>query len=243
MGNKNRQSNLYEPGMMLSYHQDLTEKMREYYDLPDLYHLVMCSCRKDAQLFSMATSLEKWEQFKNAFARIASVQQYTQLMMEMSWKYLQPQIEDYYGAKIKFWHLLGPYVDGEEIYTYSVKFFETPLFRSIGTSNGNEEDKLASMISGYIRDMNSRGPERVTVAIIDPRHITVSVSGLVPRYIKEYVTENGEASRPVENMMASLINGAVDYAFQSEYQFAPEKLTEVDFKNDHIVTLAIVKAN
>lgn len=236
-----KQQKLYDPQKLLIYHQNLISEMRSHYGLPEIYRLTHCTCRKDTQVASMVTSLEKWEEFKNRFTKITSVQQYTQLVMEMTWEYLQPKLEEYYGAKIKFWYLLGPYIGKNAVYAYSVKVFDTPLFRAVDTHQGNTEDKLASMVSGYIRDLSGKGPERVTVAIVDNCYMVVSVSGLIPRYMKDYVCSNNAACLYIQNMMASLLNGAVDYAFQSEYQFVPEKFTEVDFKHNHIITLAIIR--
>ena len=215
--------------------------MRGHYGLPNIYRLIHCTCRKDTQVVSLVTSLEKWEEFKNRFTKITSVQQYTQLIMELTWEYLQPKLEEHYGAKIKLWYFLGPYIGNNTVYAYSVKLFDTPLFRSVDAHQGNTEDKFASMVSGYIRNLSGKGPERVTVSILDNCYMAVCVSGLLPQYIKNYACSNNDAYFYIQNMMESLLNSAVDYAFQSEYQFVPEKFTEVDFKHNHIITLAIIR--
>ena len=235
----NKQQKSYDTQDILVYHQNLLSEMRSHYGLPEVYHLTNSVGRKDTQVISMVTSFEKWEQFKNKYTQITSVQQYIQLVMEITWEYLQPKLEEYYGAKIKSWYLLGPHIGKDAVYAYTVKSFDTPLFKTIDAQQGVTEDKLAGMISGYIRDFSGKGPERVTVAILDKRYMVVSISGLIPRYIKDYVWSNNDACLYIRKMLASLLNGAVDYVFQSEYQLVPEKFTEVDFNHNRIVALAI----
>ena len=240
-GRNVKQQRSYDPQNLLTYHQNLISEMRSHYGLPEVYRLTHSACRKDTQVVSMVTSLEKWEQFRNKYTQITSVQQYTQLIMEMTWEYLQPKLEDFYGAKIKCWYLFGPQIGRNVVRAYSVKLFDTPLFKTIDAHQGNTEDKFASMVSGYIRDLSGKGPERVTVAILDNRYMVICVSGLIPRYIKDYVNSNNDVYLYIQKMMASLLEGAVDYVFQSEYQLVPEKITEVDFKHNDIITLAIIR--
>lgn len=231
----------YDSKTLLAYHQGLIDEIRKNSLISEVYQLISCSCRKDAQLFFMTVPLEAFEKINKRFSKVISMKQYTQLITELLWEFLKPKLEEYYGSTINKWYFIGPCIEKNNIYAYSVKFFETSLFKNIGVHNGNMEDKLASIISGYIRDMNGRGPERVTVYIMDNEYLIVSTYGLVPKYVKDYVFKHSDSAYHVENMICTLINEAVEYACHLEKQFISQKFTEIYLQNNHALVLVNIK--
>lgn len=233
--------NSYNLQELLDYHRNLINKLRICTGLPEVYRFISCACRKDMQVFSMVSPIDRWDEYKNKFNQLFLEQQHDQIIMEMTWEHLKPRLEEYYEEKINFCYLLGPCVGKKNVYAYSIKAFNTQLFRTIDTYQGNNEDKFTSMISGYIRKLSGRGPERITVAILDNLYISVCVFGLIPQYIIDFAYNNKNAYLDIKDMLKSLINKAVNFVFQSEYGFIPYIITEVDFKYNRIISLAFIK--
>ncbi|WP_196594128.1 hypothetical protein [Pectinatus sottacetonis] len=239
--NNTKRQNGDNNSRVISYPMYLVDEMRKYYNLPEMYFLSQFIGRKEIQIGVMETSLEKWEEFKHRFTRIYSINQYTDLMIEMLLEYLKPKLEKYYGEKISFWYFFGPYVESTKIYFYSVKIFNDAIFKNIDTYRGPEEEKFASCISGYIRNLCGKGPRMIKVSLVDSYYMVICAYGVIPDYMREYVYNQEEDYIHIKHMMKYLLNRSVDYAFQAEYDYIPQKFTEVDFQNNHILTLAVIR--
>jgi uncharacterized protein YbcI len=239
MEKRKRLQGLYVPQQLIAYHQGLMQKMQADFGFPGITRLTQCSFRKDIQVFTMEVLKKDWNILETQFLQNTSMQQYLHFVMEITWNHLKPQLEEFYESEIKLWYLLGPASATDLVYTYSVKLFMDPLFKTGDTSQGAIEDKCTSMISGYIRELSGRGPERVTVVILDDQYMVVCIYGLISRYMADYALRVKDNYFHVQEILSCLVKEVLDYVFCAEYQLVPQKFIQVDVKKNLIVSLAV----
>ena len=237
----------YEPQQLVNTHGQLMETMQKRYKLPGVFKLTQCICRKDIQLFLLTTSREKWERVKIEYLQTISVEKYVQFIMEITCSHMREKMEEYYMAKIDFWYMFCPNhcpnhcpnTINDEVCAYSVKIFDRPIFKAVGGHSGNLEDKLTRMASSHIRYLTGRGPERITTAILGNQYMVISVFGIIPLYVKNYVSNSCDEGLFVRELLASLLSEVIDHVFHSEYNYIPEKRIQVDFEKNLLIAVVI----
>jgi len=237
--NNDNLKDIYDYQQFLITHGNLMETMQTFYKLPSVFKLTQCICRKDIQLFSMVTSRETWERVKIEYLQSLSVEKYMQLIMEMTCAHMREKVEEYYNAKIDYWCIFRPHIEGDEVCIYSVKIFERPLFRDYGVHNGNSEDRLTRIASSHIRHLTGRGPERITTTILG-QYMVICVFGIIPLYIKKYIFKNSD-DLSVRELLVNLLTDVIDHVFESEYNYIPKKLIKVDFENNLLSAVVITR--
>lgn len=239
--NEKKNKGRYDSQTLISYHKKLVDEMLAKYGLPEAYHHQQIDVRKEFQVVSLETLCEKWEgDTAKRYLQLQSLREYKTLIEGILKVNLLPHLEKYYGAKIVGCHYFKAYDDNK---VYIVKVFNGPLFKHVGADQGQREERIATLISGYICTVNDRGPEKISVGIIDNRFLVVAVSGLVCRFVNDYAYAHSKDCPFIPEILSGLIEGAVNYACQSEFRILPEKFTEMDFVHNNVTVLALLKSH
>lgn len=230
----------FDPQQYVEAHAKLMESMQDYYKLPKVFKLDRCFCRKDLQLFLMVTDRDHWENFASKFFQTGSLEQYVQLILSMTWDHMRKNVEALYNAQIDYWCIFQPHSIGDLVYAYTVKIFDKPLFKGLGSQYGNTEDRFTRIASNQIRHLTGRGPKRITITILENKYMILSVFGIIPPFIHNYVVSHSENYSPVKELFASLLDNVIDHIFMTDFCSTPARLTHVDFEQNLVIAIVLL---
>lgn len=212
--------------------------MQEHYKLPKVFKLSHCFCRKDLQLFVMVTDQDSWEKFRHKYLQAGSVEQYVQWILSMTCEHMRKNVEALYNAQINEWCIFPPQPVGDLVYAYTVKIFDKPIFKGFGAQYGNLEDRLTRIASNHIRHLTGRGPQRITVNILENKYLVLCVFGTIPLFILDYIMTHPANCLYIKDLVANLLDTVIDHIFMTDFNYTPARQLHVDFEKN--LTIAII---
>lgn len=226
---------------MFHIHETLGIATRQHYGFHEMLHLKMLESRKNVQIALLSNSLKDWELIsRERYGHSLTLEQNREMLTDIIVEYFVPKIEAVYKTKIDHYYLLQPHIQDNIIYTFSIKLFASPLFKGVDAHQIQTEERFANCISRYIRQVNGRGPERISCSIIANRFLVVCIAGLLSPFGKQYLNQDPTAYNAMQSMLTTLVEEGLDTLCSEEYQLKPEKFIEFDFKHNQIIALAIL---
>jgi len=226
---------------LLAVHTSLVNKTRRRFDMPEFVKLISISMRKHVQIVFFAAEVSEWEKISlQKYGNPHAYQEHRKLFIDTAQHHYLPNLEAYYRCTVDHFYLFNSHFKYSFMYSFSVKFFSSPLFRQIDPYQTPVEEKLASSFSLRLRLQNGRGPAKVTVSVLDNRFIVFESIGVLSIFFQDYINKNPESTQMAIDMITDLITDAVNFAFQECYQEPfSESFLEVDLINNRVVGLFV----
>jgi hypothetical protein len=222
-------------------HVAFTEKMRQYFNMPEFIKLRQVAGRKQVQVVLLGNYLSAWEELAyNKFGKPHSFLEYRQLIAQTMKNWYLPQLEDYYGTAITHFYMLEPHVQGNSIYGFTIKLFDSPIFKMVDPQHALLEETLSNALSSRLRYQYGRGPGKVTAALIASRYLVFVAGEMLSPFLRSYIEDNPEASSVMEKMLEALMRDAVDFACEKHYGKTYETFVEIDLAGNQMIALAII---
>ncbi len=238
-------SSAWDVDSLLAIHTALVDKTRDRFDMPEFVKISRIFLRKHVQVVFFFKIIGEWEKISlQKYGRTSTYEENRKLFADTAKLVYLPSLESYYKCKIDYFYLLKPHYKNNVMYSFSVKFFEVPLFKSVDSFQSAWEEKLANSFSARYRQQNGRGPSKVTAAILGERFLVIEVVGLLGAFPQRYLAMHIEAMPVLVDLITSQIRDAIEFAWEECYSNDKECETfqEVDLPNNRCVVLIITEA-
>ena len=222
-------------------HAAFAEKMRQCFSMPEFIKLRQVAGRKQVQIALLGNYLSAWEELAyNKFGKPHSFLEHRQLIAQTMKDWYLPQLEEYYGVAITHFYMLEPHVQGNSIYGFTIKLFDSPIFKMVDPQHAPLEETLANALSSRLRQQYGRGPGKVTAALIAHRYLVFVAGEVLAPFVRCFIEEKPEAAGMMETMLEALMRDAVDYACDKHYGKTFETFVEIDLTGNQMIALAII---
>lgn len=210
--------------------------------MPEFVKLISLAMRKHVQIVLFATTFSEWEKISlQKYGKPHAYQEHRSLFVDTAQHHYLPNIETYYRCPVDYFYLFESHFNYNFMYSFSVKFFASPLFKQIDAHQAPVEEKLASAFSLRLRLQNGRGPTKVTVSVMSNRFIVFEAIGVLSLFSQGYVQKHPESTQMTINMTSDLITDAVNFACQECYQDQfDEHFLEVDLIHNRVIGLVVM---
>lgn len=225
----------------IAVHAAFAERMRQYFSMPEFIKLRQVAGRKQVQIVLLGNYLSAWEELAyNKFGKPHSFLEHRQLIAQTMKNWYLPQLEEYYGAAITHFYMLEPHVQGNSIYGFTIKLFDSPIFKMVDPQHAPLEETLSNALSSRLRYQYGRGPGKVTAALIANRYMVFVAGEILAPFIRSFIEGTPEAAGMMETMLDALMRDAVDFACEKHYGKTFETFVEIDLAGNQMIALAII---
>ena len=225
----------------LLFYNQLLDGMLKRYGLPNDCSIPCLHSRKQAQLVCIVGELRPWEQLALQQYRCPPVtQQHRQILLDIQKASFLSAVENYYHNRIAHYYIFAPHYHSNLYYTYSIKLFEKPLFKNVDPHHAPVEEALSNRASHLIRQLNGKGPETVSAALLGDGHLLFVIKGLFSEFSLLLASNNSDKIPIIKEPLSLLVSHVVGQVCREQYDFAPAILIEADLTHNQIVALALL---
>ncbi len=225
---------------LLNKHILYMKEIQAQYELPEFVAFRWLAVRKNVQIGLFASPIKKWERIiVSEFLQKHPFQEYRNLYLKLMREIAVPKLEELYQTPIPHYYLFKGRVDSRLAYSFSVKFFGTPLFKGIGADNYQKEETLASKLSQKMRDDFGKGPKQVSVYIFEKQLVLFVISELLP-VINALFLKNQERHKIWCDVVKTTILEEVGNMFSEIYPRVPEVFVEFDHESQKTILLVLM---
>ncbi len=225
---------------LLNKHILYMKEIHTQYELPEFIAFRWLAARKNVQIGLFASPIKKWEKIiASEFLQKHPFQEYRNLYLKLMKEIAVPKLEELYQTPIPAYYLFKGHTDSQFAYSFSVKFFSTPLFKGIGAEHYQKEEMLASKLSQKMRDDFGKGPKQVSVYIFENQIVLFVISELLP-VINALFLKNQEDYKVWCDVVRATVLGEIRNIFSEIYPGVPEVFIEFDHESQKAILLVLM---
>lgn len=197
---------------LLNKHILYMKEIHTQYELPEFIAFRWLAARKNVQIGLFASPIKKWEKIiASEFLQKHPFQEYRNLYLKLMKEIAVPKLEELYQTPIPAYYLFKGHTDSQFAYSFSVKFFSTPLFKGIGAEHYHFENQIVLFV----------------------------ISELLP-VINALFLKNQEDYKVWCDVVRATILGEIRNIFSEIYPGVPEVFIEFDHESQKAILLVLM---
>ena len=226
----------------MQFHGEIEKSIRKRYGFPEIMKARWIANRKNIQIALLSDPLQLWEieaMKKGNLQHNFSL--HREMIMEVVRKEFLASVSTLYPGKAEYFYLFEPSYHQKNIYTFTFKIFDAPIFKAIDSFQVAKEERIVNLLAQSLKKRNGHGPQKIQAAILGKDYLGVVVSKLFPDVLTTDFQSDMEKRKVFEAVNKQALRDAIEEACLSEDEKISEIFIEHDFVNNLWIVLAAMK--
>lgn len=225
-----------------NYNKALASEICQMMNFPQVSNTLI-GLRKNVEIGFYANVLTPWEyQAVFIYGKSHMYQEYYPVLTDLIKNISVPRKSKDYGCNINYHFFFPPaFHEKNFIYSFSVTFFEKPIFKHFNSHQSSLEQDLVTEFSSFFRKQNKYGPEKISVAIIDDQFVTIMISGILTPFMGKLANLSAECSSFLKTIFTLEMKEGIDQIFPKYFDTVPcETFIHLDIEADKLISLTVL---
>ena len=228
----------------MRFHWSIERRIREKYGFSEQMKARWIANRKNIQISLLTAEVKPWEMEAITHYGIKpTFISHRSLILDVIRKEFIHELRDFYQTIVKQVYLFEPQFFDNILFTFTLKTFEMPIFKSSDAYQLPEEEKLVNIISKYIKEVNGIGPSKVQVAILSQSYLVVIGNKIFSDF---QLSECKECPAKLETfcgLTSKLLFDAISYACEITGRRVYSHFTECNTDENSCIQLMTLRAH